>query len=643
MNNLIVTSENGSFIYHLAYQLSFLLGVVILLIEGYRRKFPMTSLLLIVALGGSLFIAGTKVGAYQLEEWQQLFSSGEFPPATGKTVVTGIIGGILGILVGRILLKFKPSILGAAAFVIPVAMILQRFGCLFAGCCYGSPTRMPWALQYADHYKIYGRHLADGLAEHSAGLSAPVHPVQLYEVLGFVLIIAILWSFRHRFKADRSLGVFSLGLVFSMRFIVEFFRDPVTNHGWGEMWAGLKMVQWYVLGAALFAGLLLLFFEKRAGRKKTAAIHVFNVPSVPRHLLLAVLLTILLWQTHGWFTPMETFVFQALVIFALISLAVVIFKHHTTPRFRWAMLSLVGISLVFMSQTVEIEGLENSKNPKFQHQFKFGYLTGNLDVEFDERRKVGTEMTTEYVPGHYAEDCDGDSYYVEGGYRPTQKDVFDTTQVKITQQQVLGGEWQWAKLKNNGGKSTGALGGYYYWYGRQPNRLSTEIMDSYGLYSWLGAEGEDFSLKAGFLFGKHRVIGPFEYRDNTHIGESVYGREYEKYLFSPILHFRVGDRHFSYFEIGLADDLPFGLSTSSFKGGFGFGNKIFGLKNEFWITAGWMRYSKAQRFAEDISEDEPMGAIYLDSEFVFGKKIILTPSIRFGQHPMAGVGLGLRF
>ncbi|MCS6953932.1 MAG: prolipoprotein diacylglyceryl transferase [Bryobacteraceae bacterium] len=56
--------------------------------------------------------------------------------------------------------------------------VAARLGCFFAGCCYGRPTALPWAVSAAP----------GTLAARRFGDFAALHPVQLYEAAAVVLI-----------------------------------------------------------------------------------------------------------------------------------------------------------------------------------------------------------------------------------------------------------------------------------------------------------------------------------------------------------------------------------------------------------------------------------------------------------------------
>ena len=57
-----------------------------------------------------------------------------------------------------------------------------RFGCLFAGCCYGKPTTKPWGITFTDPFAA---------ANVGTPLGVPLHPTQLYEAGAEFLILFV--------------------------------------------------------------------------------------------------------------------------------------------------------------------------------------------------------------------------------------------------------------------------------------------------------------------------------------------------------------------------------------------------------------------------------------------------------------------
>src|SRR5437870_9527405 len=55
---------------------------------------------------------------------------------------------------------------------IALGHVIGRFGCLFAGCCYGRPTTKPWGITFTDPYAA---------SYVGTPLGVPLHPTQIYE------------------------------------------------------------------------------------------------------------------------------------------------------------------------------------------------------------------------------------------------------------------------------------------------------------------------------------------------------------------------------------------------------------------------------------------------------------------------------
>jgi phosphatidylglycerol:prolipoprotein diacylglycerol transferase len=94
--------------------------------------------------------------------------------------------------------------------------MVGRLGCLAAGCCYGRPTQVAWAVTFTDPAAALNV---------GTPLNVPLHPTQLYEALaGFVILIVLLaLERRGRPFAGRTFWQFVLMYAVS-RFVIEFYR-----------------------------------------------------------------------------------------------------------------------------------------------------------------------------------------------------------------------------------------------------------------------------------------------------------------------------------------------------------------------------------------------------------------------------------
>lgn len=116
---------------------------------------------------------------------------------------------------------------------------IGRLGCFSAGCCWGVPTQLPWAVRFTNPraYQLVG-----------VPLFVPLHPTQLYESLAELAIFAVLY--RQFLRPHRDGSIISLYLVLYgiTRFLVEFVRyhDPQSNPLTGpfstEQWVSLVLI-----------------------------------------------------------------------------------------------------------------------------------------------------------------------------------------------------------------------------------------------------------------------------------------------------------------------------------------------------------------------------------------------------------------
>jgi phosphatidylglycerol---prolipoprotein diacylglyceryl transferase len=102
---------------------------------------------------------------------------------------------------------------------IALGHVIGRFGCFFAGCCWGRPTDVPWAITFTNEYAA---------ANVGTPLNVPLHPTQLYEAGAEALILGLLLATERRGKKypGRTFWLYMLLYAIS-RFVIEFYRnDP---------------------------------------------------------------------------------------------------------------------------------------------------------------------------------------------------------------------------------------------------------------------------------------------------------------------------------------------------------------------------------------------------------------------------------
>src|SRR5262249_45893328 len=94
-----------------------------------------------------------------------------------------------------------------------------RMGCLLAGCCFGRPTDVPWAVTF---------HSPAAAANVGTPLGIPLPPTQLYDAGAELLILAVLLATERRGTPFPGRTFWSYLVLYGIsRFVIEFYRgDP---------------------------------------------------------------------------------------------------------------------------------------------------------------------------------------------------------------------------------------------------------------------------------------------------------------------------------------------------------------------------------------------------------------------------------
>lgn len=102
---------------------------------------------------------------------------------------------------------------------IALGHMFGRFGCFFAGCCYGAPTASALGITFSDPRSL-------------APLGISLYPTQLFEAGGeFMTFLLLLTLYRHR-KFDGQVFWLYPALYSMLRFVVEFFRGDAARGVW---------------------------------------------------------------------------------------------------------------------------------------------------------------------------------------------------------------------------------------------------------------------------------------------------------------------------------------------------------------------------------------------------------------------------
>jgi len=215
--------------------LGLLVATAVVLVESQHRGMADRSMATI-AVGGLL---GAAVGARLGNWWVYVTGGGELTlPGllvdSGKSVLGGLTGAYVGILVTKRLIGYEGKTGDIFAPAAAIGIAVGRIGCFLTEQI-GSPTSMPWGFEPpAD---VLDR--IPNCPQCVPGVA--MHPSFLYEIAFFVcLFVALMWL-RPRVHVPGELFKIFLAAYVVFRFGVEFVRG---NH---VVALGLTRSQWFLL------------------------------------------------------------------------------------------------------------------------------------------------------------------------------------------------------------------------------------------------------------------------------------------------------------------------------------------------------------------------------------------------------------
>lgn len=146
----------------------------------------------------------------------------------GKTIVGGLIGGLIAVEWTKRRLKIERRTGDLFAIPLCAGIAIGRIGCFLSGLgdeTYGIPTSLPWGVDFGDHV---GR-----------------HPTQLYEVMWLAVLATLIYFASLRpFREGDLFKLFMVGY-FGFRLLVDFTKP-------GTALFGLTAIQWACVAMLLY-------------------------------------------------------------------------------------------------------------------------------------------------------------------------------------------------------------------------------------------------------------------------------------------------------------------------------------------------------------------------------------------------------
>jgi phosphatidylglycerol:prolipoprotein diacylglycerol transferase len=103
--------------------------------------------------------------------------------------------------------------------------VIGRVGCLMAGCCFGKPADLPWAITFTNPAAALNV---------GTPLGIPLHPTQLYDAFAELIILMVLLMTERRGRPFPGRTFWLYMLLYGIsRFIVEIYRGDARGEQFG--------------------------------------------------------------------------------------------------------------------------------------------------------------------------------------------------------------------------------------------------------------------------------------------------------------------------------------------------------------------------------------------------------------------------
>jgi prolipoprotein diacylglyceryltransferase len=149
----------------------------------------------------------------------------------GKTIVGGLIGGLIGVELEKRWAGLTRRTGDLFAMPLAVGIAIGRIGCFLSGLpdrTYGTPSALPWAVDFGD--------------------GVPRHPTQLYESIAMTVAAIVLGRLTCRPHREGDVFKLFMTMYFGLRLAVDAIKPEV------RVFLGLSSLQWASVAVLLYYG-----------------------------------------------------------------------------------------------------------------------------------------------------------------------------------------------------------------------------------------------------------------------------------------------------------------------------------------------------------------------------------------------------
>lgn len=250
--------------YGLMLAVSFLLGVYYVYRVTRRDNKPFEPFLTIayILIFGGIIGARLAYVLFHLSEFSGNWGAAINPFHSGSFGIAGLnlYGGVVLAIVGAFTYcKIKGlSVLEVFDYFAPtmgIGLFFTRIGCFCNGCCFGTPTDLPWGISFPEGsipYYVFG--------------SQHIHPAQIYSSLyGLGLFVLLHFMLKRKAFTGQLVAVLFMVEAF-FRFVIEYVR--YYENAMFFSFFGLEPTYNQAISISLFLlGLGIYLVQMKRGRK----------------------------------------------------------------------------------------------------------------------------------------------------------------------------------------------------------------------------------------------------------------------------------------------------------------------------------------------------------------------------------------
>jgi len=245
----------GIHTYGLMLALAFFAGLAYVKWRSKKEQLPFDKMLNVAYVLIFSGIIGARLGFVLLHlsdfadnPWSAInpFQSGQFG-ISGLNLYGGVVTALIAVFLYMRWTKLPAlAVFDFLAPTVGIGLALGRIGCFLNGCCFGTPTDLPWAVTFPEGS------IPDSVFPHQA-----IHPAQLYSSAYGAILFFILHAILKRKRFDGQVVAVYLMLEAVFRHLIEYVRYYETEMrvsflGMEPTWNQIVSVLLFVTGLIIY-------------------------------------------------------------------------------------------------------------------------------------------------------------------------------------------------------------------------------------------------------------------------------------------------------------------------------------------------------------------------------------------------------